>query len=67
LNSKLATEPNNADALLAKVDLILSEAKVSRFDEALKYAEQCAASHPRNSACHEAIGNVLGVKAEKAA
>lgn len=65
VSSKLAVEANHADALLAKIDLILIEAKVSRLDEGVKIAEQCIASHPKNSECHEALGNTLGVKAEK--
>ena len=62
---KLASDANNADALVAKVDLILIEAKVARLDEGVKLAEQCIASNPKNSECHEALGNVLGTKAEK--
>lgn len=63
--AKLASEPNNLDALLAKTDLILIEGKESRLDEASKYAEQCISAHPKNSECHEALGNVLGTKAQK--
>jgi tetratricopeptide (TPR) repeat protein len=63
--AKLATEPNNPDALMAKTDLILIEGKESRLDEASKYAEQCINAHPKNSECHEALGNVLGTKAQK--
>lgn len=63
--AKLASEPNNPDALLAKTDLILIEGKESRLDEASKYAEQCISAHPKNSECHEALGNVLGTKAQK--
>lgn len=61
----LAIEPNNADALLGSIDLILAEDNVKRFDDAAKMAEQCIAHHPKNSECHEALGNVLGSKAEK--
>lgn len=64
--AKLATEPNNADALVAKTDLILIEAKDSRLDEASKIAEQCINANPKNSECHESLGNVLGTKAMKA-
>lgn len=63
--AKLASEPNNPDALLAKTELILIEGKESRLDEASKYAEQCISAHPKNSECHEALGNVLGTKAQK--
>ena len=65
ISTKLATDANFADALVAKVDLILIEGKVTRFDEGVKLAEQCIASNPKNSECHEALGNVLGTKAEK--
>jgi tetratricopeptide (TPR) repeat protein len=65
IGAKLATDPNYPDALLAKVDLILIEGKVTRLDEGIKFAEQCVASNPKNSECHEALGSVLGVKAEK--
>lgn len=64
--TKLAAEPNNADALVAKTDLILIEGKDSRLDEAAKIAEQCINANPKNSECHEALGNVLGTKAMKA-
>ncbi len=64
VSAKLAVEANNADALIAKSELILIDGKVSRFDEAEKIAEQCIANHPKNSECHEALGNVLGSKAQ---
>ena len=63
--AKLANDANYADALVAKVDLILAEGKVARLDEGVKLAEQCISANPKNSECHEALGNVLGVKAEK--
>lgn len=62
-SAKLAIEPNNPDALQAKVDLILIEANEKRLDEGTKLAEQCINAHPKNSECHEALGNVLGTKA----
>lgn len=63
--AKLASEPNNPDALAAKTDLILIEGKDSRLDEAVKFAEQCIAANPKNSECHESLGNSLGTKAQK--
>ncbi len=63
--AKLAIEPNNADALVGNIDLILLEGNIKRFDDAAKMAEQCITHNPKNSACHEALGNVLGSKAEK--
>lgn len=63
--AKLAIEPNNADALLANIDLILVRDNVKHFDDAAKMAEQCITHNPKNSECHESLGNVLGSKAEK--
>lgn len=65
ISAKLAVEMTNPDALAAKTDLILSEGKVSRLDEAVSIAEKCIASNPKSSVCHEALGNSLGVKADK--
>lgn len=65
VSAQLATEPNNADALLANIDLILLQSNIKRFDEAAKMAEQCITHHPKNSECHESIGNVLSAKAEQ--
>lgn len=62
-SAKLAIDANNSDALQAKVDLILIEGNEKRLDEAAKLAEQCVAAHPKDSECHEALGNVLGTKA----
>lgn len=63
--AKLAIEPNNADALLANIDLILLQSNIKRFDDAASMAEQCIRHHPKNSECHESIGNVLSAKAEQ--
>lgn len=63
--AKLAQDANNADALVAKTELILIEGNDKRLDEAAKIAEQCIANNPKNSQCHEALGNVLGTKAQK--
>jgi tetratricopeptide (TPR) repeat protein len=62
---KLQTEPNNADALIASVDLILLQADVAKYDVAITLAKQCIRSHPQNGACHEALGNGLSVSAEQ--
>ena len=61
--AKLAADPNNADALIARTELIRIEGKENRLDEASKLADQCIAAHPKNSECHEALGNILGTKA----
>ncbi|MFZ6649466.1 tetratricopeptide repeat protein [Undibacterium sp. TJN25] len=66
VSARLATDPTNADALIAKTELILNEGRESRLEEASKLAEQCIAAHPQNSECHEALGNVLGTKAVSA-
>lgn len=60
---KLATEPDNAEALIAKINVILAHAADTRLEEAVTSAEQCIAAHPKKSDCHEALGNVLGTKA----
>lgn len=65
ISSKLGTDANYADALVARVDLILIAGKVAQLEEGVKLAEQCIANNPKNSECHEALGNVLGIKAEK--
>lgn len=65
-NTRLAQEPSNADALVAKVTAILGAGPASRFDEAVKLGEQCVAAHPQQSDCHLAFGNALGAKAMNA-
>lgn len=62
--AKLSVDPNNADALIAKAELIITEGKEERLDEGSKFAEQCIAAHPQRSECFEALGNVLGTKAQ---
>ncbi len=59
----LAQEPGNADALIARAELILLEGNESRLDEAADFATRCIAAHPERSDCHETLGNVLGRKA----
>jgi tetratricopeptide (TPR) repeat protein len=65
VNAKLAQDPNNHDALIAKVELILGSG-VERIDEAIKLAEQCVASHPKESDCQENLGVAMGTKAMSA-
>lgn len=62
-NAALAIDPRDPRALRAKADALLSIAPDTRLDEAYKLAEQCVAAHPKESICHEALGNVLGTKA----
>jgi tetratricopeptide (TPR) repeat protein len=59
----LATAPANVDALLGRVDLLLSMGQESKLDEAVKLAEQCIQAEPSRSECHEYLGNALGTKA----
>lgn len=62
-DSRLAQDPANAEALVAKVAAILEAGDQRRFDEAAKLGEQCVAAQPRLAACHMALGNALGSKA----
>jgi tetratricopeptide (TPR) repeat protein len=66
VNAKLAQDPNNADGLIGKVDLILSQGLEDRLDEAVTLGEKCVAAHPQVSECHEVFGNALGNKAVRA-
>jgi len=61
--TRLAADPRNADALVAKAGVILSLRQENRYDEAAQLAEQCIEAHPKHSDCHETLGNVLGTKA----
>ena len=63
VSAKLAADPRNADALIARIDLIVAQGLQARLEEGVKLAEQCIAAHPQKSECHEALGNVLGTKA----
>ncbi|WP_426110064.1 tetratricopeptide repeat protein [Massilia sp. PWRC2] len=62
-SSRLAQDPANAEALVAKVNAIIEGGKGGRFDEAARLAEQCVAAHPQLATCHLALGNALGAKA----
>lgn len=62
-SAKLAADPDNADALVARVEIITSQGQEKRLDEALKLAEQCIAAHPQRSECQQALGSALGTKA----
>lgn len=65
-NQKLASDPNHAEALIAKVKIVVADNRFEKLDDAQKWAEQCIASHPQESECHESYGNVLGIKAQRA-
>ncbi|HYD81451.1 MAG TPA: tetratricopeptide repeat protein [Paucimonas sp.] len=62
-NVRPAADPDNAEALAAKVEAMLAEDGNIRVDEAVKLAERCIAANPRHSGCHESLGNALGTKA----
>jgi tetratricopeptide (TPR) repeat protein len=65
-NARLARDPANADAIVAKVEAILGAGPASRGEEAVKLGEQCVARHPQASNCYLAWGNALGAKAMNA-
>jgi tetratricopeptide (TPR) repeat protein len=62
-SARLAQDPANFDALVAKSEAILGSGAATRFEEAVKLGEQCVAAHPQLSGCHVALGNALGAKA----
>jgi tetratricopeptide (TPR) repeat protein len=62
-SARLAQDPANFDALVAKSEAILGSGAATRFEEAVKLGEQCVAAHPQLSNCHLALGNALGAKA----
>ena len=61
--AKLAQDPANAEALIARSEAILGSGAPARIEEAVKLGEQCVAAHPQTSDCHLAHGNALGAKA----
>jgi tetratricopeptide (TPR) repeat protein len=63
--ARLAQDPANAEALIAKSEAVLSGGP-ARLEEAVKLGEQCVAAHPQVSNCHLALGNALGSKAMSA-
>lgn len=65
-SARLARDPADPDALIAKAEAIVALDPDRRVDEALGLAEQCVAAHPRYSGCYLAAGNALGAKARHA-
>ena len=61
--ARLAQDPANAEALIARSEAILGSGAAGRIEEAVKLGEQCVAAHPQTSDCHLAHGNALGAKA----
>lgn len=62
-SAKLAQDPANPDALMAKAEAILGGGAAGRIEEAVKLGESCVSAHPQLSGCHVALGNALGAKA----
>lgn len=62
-DARLAAEPANADALIAKSRAILGAGPETRIEQAVKLGEQCVAIYPQLSNCQLAYGNALGAKA----
>jgi tetratricopeptide (TPR) repeat protein len=65
-NARLAQDPANAEALVAKNEAILEGGGQARVEEAVKLGEQCVTAHPQVASCHLALGNALGSKAMSA-
>lgn len=61
--ARLAQDPANAEALIARSEAILNSGAPARIEEAVKLGQQCVAAHPQASDCHLAHGNALGAKA----
>ena len=62
-NAKLAKEPANTEAMIGRIDAILSAGSESRIGEAVKYSEQCISASPATAGCHLSLGKSLGLKA----
>lgn len=59
----LVANPTNIDAMLGRIDLLLSLGADNRLEEAIQLSEQCVKAHPSRSECQEYLGNTLGTKA----
>jgi tetratricopeptide (TPR) repeat protein len=62
-SAKLAQDPANAEAMVARSEAILAGGGETRIEEAVKQSEQCVAAHATHSACHLVLGKALGSKA----
>jgi tetratricopeptide (TPR) repeat protein len=58
-NAQLETQADLAEALLAKLEMILHLDQDARLDEGIKIADQCVKAHPALSKCHELRGRIL--------
>lgn len=65
-NARLAQNPLDADALVAKAEAIAAAGPADRADEAVRLAQRCTDAHPQASTCYLALGNALGAKAKTA-
>jgi tetratricopeptide (TPR) repeat protein len=65
-NARLAHDPDDANALVAKAEAVAAMGPANRIDEAVRLGERCTATHPQHSACYLALGNALGAKAQHA-
>jgi tetratricopeptide (TPR) repeat protein len=65
-SARLASDPTDPDALIAKANAIVALDPDGRTDEAVRLSEQCVAAHPQHSGCYLASGNALGAKARHA-
>jgi tetratricopeptide (TPR) repeat protein len=61
--ARLAADPRDAGALIARAELIVAQGQENRLAEGVIFAEQCIAAHPLKSECHAVLGDVLGTKA----
>jgi tetratricopeptide (TPR) repeat protein len=62
-STRLAQEPANADAMVARTSAILRSGNETRIPEAVKQAEQCVAARAADARCHVVLGKALGAKA----
>jgi tetratricopeptide (TPR) repeat protein len=62
-NARLAKEPANVEAMVARVDAIMEAGVASRIGEAVKHAKHCVSVSPGSAGCHLAVGKSLGWKA----
>lgn len=61
--ARLAQDPRNLDAMVAKGEALLAQGGSDKLDDAVKTAETCVATHPLRAECHEALGTSLGIRA----
>ncbi|MEN9865735.1 MAG: hypothetical protein RL748_1325 [Pseudomonadota bacterium] len=59
ISARLAVDANNADALIAKTDLILAEAKSGRLEEAEKVLREAILRAPDSAAAYLGLGKAL--------